>query len=217
MSSAPHDIAAESSSAAHPQPDLPALPVPEPPVFVNPNNNNNANSEPFPAPFPAPARHASGTVGGISTEVMCMQFADKILITISQGGRLAQWVHVPLDQSNPTYADTSFLGGHGAGYGAGYDGSGGADGEEEEEEEEAKPDLLPLPHLTPRTILGGTVPERQVLGQLYATQIASSIASRDPEEKRMVVLGLGLEKVEKDSERAREAFFDVMELVLQVV
>lgn len=43
-------------------------------------------------PFPAPSRHAKGQVNGIPTEVSCTNFADKILVTISQDGRLAQWV-----------------------------------------------------------------------------------------------------------------------------
>lgn len=43
-------------------------------------------------PFPAPSRHAKGEVHGIPTEVSCTNFADKILVTVSQDGRLAQWV-----------------------------------------------------------------------------------------------------------------------------
>lgn len=49
------------------------------------------------------------------------------------------------------------------------------------------------------------------MGQLYATQIASSIATKNPEENRMVVVGLGLGKIEGD----RETFFDIIELALQ--
>lgn len=45
-------------------------------------------------PFPAPSRQAKGQVNGIPTEVSCTNFADKILITISQDGRLAQWVSI---------------------------------------------------------------------------------------------------------------------------
>jgi proteasome assembly chaperone 3 len=53
-------------------------------------------------PFPARTKTASGSVNSIPTEVMSMSFADKILITISQQGRLAQWVrlvHMPFVQS----------------------------------------------------------------------------------------------------------------------
>lgn len=70
--------------------------------------------------------------------------------------------------------------------------------------------LLPMPHLTPRTLLGGSTAERETTGQLYATQIASAIAMRNPQENRMVLLGLGLSKVEAN----REVFYDTMDLVL---
>jgi proteasome assembly chaperone 3 len=42
--------------------------------------------------FPAQAKQASGLVNGVQTEVCSVYFADKILITISQAGRLSQWV-----------------------------------------------------------------------------------------------------------------------------
>jgi hypothetical protein len=43
-------------------------------------------------PFPAATKHAEGMVGDVMTNVMSVSFADKILVTISQKGRLAQWV-----------------------------------------------------------------------------------------------------------------------------
>lgn len=43
-------------------------------------------------PFPAPSKQATGLVNGVETEVSSMNFSDKIMVTISQGGRLAQWV-----------------------------------------------------------------------------------------------------------------------------
>lgn len=42
--------------------------------------------------FPATTREASGLVNGIATEVTSTNFTDKILVTISQEGRLSQWV-----------------------------------------------------------------------------------------------------------------------------
>jgi proteasome assembly chaperone 3 len=44
------------------------------------------------APFPAPVKQAAGLVKGIQTDVSSIYFADKIMITISQAGRLSQWV-----------------------------------------------------------------------------------------------------------------------------
>lgn len=42
--------------------------------------------------FPARARTVSGAVSGVETEVTLTNFSDKIMVTISQGGRLSQWV-----------------------------------------------------------------------------------------------------------------------------
>jgi hypothetical protein len=44
------------------------------------------------ARFPAATKQAVGLVNGAQTDVTSVYFADKILITISQGGRLSQWV-----------------------------------------------------------------------------------------------------------------------------
>lgn len=46
------------------------------------------------APFPAQTKQAAGEVAGIKTDVASVSFADKIMIMITQGGRLAQWVCV---------------------------------------------------------------------------------------------------------------------------
>jgi proteasome assembly chaperone 3 len=43
-------------------------------------------------PFPAPTKAAAASIAGITTDVTLMSFSDKILITITQQGRLAQWV-----------------------------------------------------------------------------------------------------------------------------
>ena len=71
--------------------------------------------------------------------------------------------------------------------------------------------LLPMAHLSPKTLLGGSTPERETMGQLYATQIATAIITRNPEEKRTVLLGLGLSK----SEARREVFYDIVDLVVK--
>ena len=67
-----------------------------------------------------------------------------------------------------------------------------------------------MAHLTPRTLLGASTPERETVGHLYATRVASAISTKDPMEKRTVVLGLGLREFEAN----REAFYDLMDLVL---
>lgn len=67
-----------------------------------------------------------------------------------------------------------------------------------------------MAHLTPKTLLGGSASDRETMGQLYATQIASAIVTRNPEERRTVLIGFGL----RDVEASREAFYDTIDLVL---
>lgn len=72
-----------------------------------------------------------------------------------------------------------------------------------------------MAHLTATTVLGGTMPERDTVGQLVATQVASAIATKDPEERRLVVVGMGLEKKKgSDEVMSREAFMDLVGLVM---
>lgn len=99
-------------------------------------------------------------------------------------------VHVPLESTDPSLADrryTSF-------------------GDEDA-------DLLPMPHLTATTILGGRAHNADTIGELYATQIASAIAVKNPEEKRLLVLGMGMTKVETDG----QTYMEVLQLVLECV
>lgn len=56
--------------------------------------------QPLNLPFPATTKQAAGIVDGVQTEVVYIEFADKILITISQRGRLAHWVRTPQQLSH---------------------------------------------------------------------------------------------------------------------
>ncbi|KAI1824771.1 hypothetical protein F4861DRAFT_234702 [Xylaria intraflava] len=135
-------------------------------------------------PFPATSKHATGQIDGVSTEATALFFADKILVTLCQEGRLSQWIQVPL--STPSPAVEMAL---------------------------ASDSILPMSHLTARTLLGGGGEQREELAQLYAVQIASYLARRDSDERRTVVVGLGLQKLRPD----REAFFDVLELIQKIL
>lgn len=73
--------------------------------------------------------------------------------------------------------------------------------------------MLPLNHLTPKTMLGGGGERRETIGHLYASHIASLISTRNPEEGRTVLVGLGLTKIDME----REAFFDMMDLLQKVL
>lgn len=93
---------------------------------------------------------------------------------------------MPLDSSNPNFADQQLP--------SSTDESG----------------LLPMPHLTPKTLLGGSTSERETVGQLYATRIASAVLTRNPQEHRTILIGLGLSKFEAN----RQAFYDTIDLVM---
>jgi proteasome assembly chaperone 3 len=81
------------------------------------------------------------------------------------------------------------------------------------EDDDPNSDLLPMHHLTATNILGGTIPELDILGQTLATQVASAIKTRDERETRIVVLGMGLDK----SMVTREEFSELVGLVLEVI
>ncbi|KAK0512803.1 hypothetical protein JMJ35_004820 [Cladonia borealis] len=141
------------------------------------------------ATYPAITKQSAGIIDGVLTDVTSTTFSDKIMVTVTQYGRLAQWIHVPLDSPNPSFAEQ-------------YIPSSDEDGS-----------LLPIAHLTPKTLLGGSTSERETISHLYATQIASAILTRNPEEKRIVVVGLGL----SNTEVKRDVFYDVMDLIHQVL
>ncbi|OBT55474.1 hypothetical protein VE04_04776 [Pseudogymnoascus sp. 24MN13] len=138
-------------------------------------------------PFPTHSKTAAGLVGGTETDISSLAFSDKILITISQGGRLSQWVQVPLSTASPTTFDTALP--------AGGD------------------DSLPAPHINPKILLGAGGEARETFGHLVASQIASLILKREPEEARTILVGVGLLKVDLD----RSAWFDLIELLAKVV
>ena len=73
--------------------------------------------------------------------------------------------------------------------------------------------LLPSTRFAPRTILGAGNSDREMMGHLYASQIAHAITTKNPGESRSLMLGLGLAKAEQD----RDVFLQVIDLVLKVL
>ncbi|CRG86237.1 proteasome assembly chaperone 3 [Talaromyces islandicus] len=141
-------------------------------------------------PFPANTRQAAGTINGVLTDVQVISFSDRILVTISQHGRLAHWLHVPLENQNPgTDGSHTFTNGY---------------------EDDS---LLPLSNLTATSLLGGHAHGHEITNQLLARQIGSAIATKTPNEKRVLVVGLGLDRSHAD----RDTFFALVELVLQCI
>ncbi|KAJ5205465.1 hypothetical protein N7491_003909 [Penicillium cf. griseofulvum] len=137
-------------------------------------------------PFPATNKQVAGLVNGIQTDVGIMSFSDKIMVTISQAGRLGHWLHVPMENQNPGTEGMHTL-------------------------SEGDDALLPLKSLTTTTLLGGYSPGQDTTGQLLARQIATAIAMKTPSEKRLLLVGLGLDKSTAD----RDSFFAIVDLVLQ--
>jgi len=100
---------------------------------------------------------------------------------------------VPLESSDPNLADRRYT--------------------STDDDDDQDSQLLPMAHLTATTVLGGRARDADTIGELYATQIASAVAARNPEEKRLLVLGIGMAKVETDG----QSFMEVLELVLRCV
>ena len=44
------------------------------------------------AAFPVKSKNAAATVDGVRTEIVGMHFADKLLVTVAQEGRIGHWV-----------------------------------------------------------------------------------------------------------------------------
>ncbi|GAB7353410.1 hypothetical protein MBLNU459_g3882t2 [Dothideomycetes sp. NU459] len=146
------------------------------------------------SPFPAATKTAACSVANVPTTVQTISFADKLLVTISQSGRLNHWVHVPLSGATPT--DSSFL-----------------NPTPSHADSDVDATLLPFPHLTATTVFGGTKREFEVLGQTLATTLASAVLMRNPGEGRMVVLGLGLER----ADGGRAVFEELVGLCLECI
>lgn len=153
--------------------------------------------------FPARSRQSSGVVNGVPTDVTLVDFADKVMITICQDGRLSQWVFLT-STGLTNKADMKKIQ---------VPLTGSSAGVVEMTLPTASHGLLPSTHLTPKTLLGGGGDDRETLGQLYAAQIASQISLRSPDDRRILVLGLGLATFST----GREAFFDLLELAQRVL
>ncbi|CAN9359982.1 unnamed protein product [Alternaria sp. RS040] len=164
-----------------------------------------------PTPYPARTSTSTSIIKSIKTTATTVSFADKILITVTQNGRLAHWVCSFILYIVMTFADTAWV--HVPLDISAIDASMTSNASLERDEDDPNSDLLPMHHLTATNILGGTIAELDVLGQTLATQIASAIKQRDDRETRMVVVGMGLDK----SMVGREAFSELIGLVLGVI
>lgn len=163
-----------------------------------------------PCPYPARTKTKSANIGGIETTATCVDFTDKILVTITQRGRLAHWVDTIFETIARLYSQNQV---HVPLDIAATDASATSNAYLDQDDEDPSSELLPMHQLTATTVLGGTIPELDVLGQTLSTQIASAIKTRIERESRMVILGTGLDK----TMRGRMEFSELVGLVLEVV
>jgi hypothetical protein len=71
-------------------------------------------------------------------------------------------------------------------------------------------------HLNPRFLLGSSADPRGEISQLYAVQIATLVLKQNPQERRTLLVGVGMKgKIASDyeSEEARALILAVLELV----
>lgn len=158
-----------------------------------------------PTPYPLQIRTATALINNIPTTATLHPFTDKLLLTISQNGLLNHWLHVPLLGASPLSDPSTYL----------------TPSDPDADVASDKPDasLLPFPHLTATTVLGGTRDEDAVLGQTLAVTVASAVVVKRADEGRMVVLGLGLEKRDENADAAgeRARFEGLVGLCLEVL
>ena len=62
-----------------------------------------------PAPFPAPGKTSTVTIASHPTTASTLYFADKIVITVTQNGRLAHWVRIPIQCLSLFYTNPTLL------------------------------------------------------------------------------------------------------------
>ena len=72
-------------------------------------------------------------------------------------------------------------------------------------------DMLPSVNLNARTLLGAGASDRETTGKLYASQLATMVTTKNPDESRSIIVALGLTK----AEASQEQFLDLMELVMK--
>ncbi|KAF8844460.1 hypothetical protein BDN67DRAFT_962811 [Paxillus ammoniavirescens] len=138
-------------------------------------------------------------VQGLSTEIIVQAFADRILVLVTQVGKVGNLIQASIPSTTPLRLDASF------------------------DRPNAAPELLPSPpaaiQLTP---LFGSAPSEhmQTLHSLYAAQIATLVWLAEDEEllggdRRSVVVGIALQKAtsargEDVNEEERNAYYGIM-------
>lgn len=67
-------------------------PIPDPTRQRPLADSGPSSAEPCTSPFPAITRNTTITIAGIPTVVTVVIFSDRMMVTISQNGKLSHWV-----------------------------------------------------------------------------------------------------------------------------
>lgn len=172
--------------------------------------------------FLAPSKQASSVLPASDTnskpknlDVVTVGFEDKISIMAYTNGRISKLYYVPLLASPvPTHLLNPLSS-------SAYTSSGGGDYDDDGnfiEDGQDDTSFLPLPYLTPMPLLGASATEDGGdWGSIYAAQIASLVARQAPEDRRIVVVGLGPDVGPRPGQEVelehRREFLEVVKLV----
>lgn len=190
-------------------------------------------------PYPAETKTATGVISGTPTTAILTSFSDKILLTLSQHGKLAQWFNVPLANDNPSIQDNPYLSlsvGPGTPQLHHEHDEYPSETEIEARDQDHAHDLaaagllIPQNRFAARPLLGGGGgSEREVWGGLLARCIAGLVAGKNAAESRVLIVGLGLVAVrigglahedadsDPDTDERKMLFLQVLELVSRVL
>ncbi|RKP08614.1 hypothetical protein THASP1DRAFT_29581 [Thamnocephalis sphaerospora] len=118
-----------------------------------------------PSPFPLKIRQQAELVHGVHTEVLLAEFRDRLLVLVTQLGKIGNLLQCTLSECAkvPNFMDELL---------------GNAD-------TEACSRLVPLPVFTVST-------DQQELQQLFATQLAEKVAAQRPQEQRPLLVSITL-------------------------
>lgn len=152
------------------------------------------------------SRNTSRSVDGILTEIVLQAYADRILVLITQMGKVGNLIQASIPATTPLLPALG--------------------------PDPAQPNVRPLPpppaaiQLTP--LLGNAPSEHmQTLHSLYTAQIATIIWTAESAgameiDRRNVVVGIALRKSDGDadeglSEKERMVFLDVMDMLRELL
>ncbi|KAF5099064.1 hypothetical protein D0Z03_001097 [Geotrichum reessii] len=163
--------------------------------------------------FPAKSvKSITSDVNGIKYDVVTTGFSDRISVMVHSNGLVSRIAYVPLlaaPTPAPVFSDPAAAYN---GHGSDYDDDGNYIGQENNE---VNDDFLPLPYLTPMVAMGHGDP----FVSTYAAQIASLIARQAPDDRRIVMIGLGPHVGPKPNEDLepvhRKQFLEIIKLIEQ--